>query len=203
MSLESWIAFCITETVLCFTPGPAVLLVVSFALRRGVRPSLGAASGIIAANTVYFALSAAGVAAVLLASRELFVAVKWTGASYLVWLGLRLILSSSDTTPHVSSDLMRRAFLRGFLVQGANPKAIAFFVALLPQFLDTGRPLAPQLVMLAASSVVIEFIALFSYAKAASGAGRMAGPRVVRWLERAGGALLIGAGARLAAVRPE
>ena len=203
MSLESWIAFCITETVLCFTPGPAVLLIVSVALRRGARPALGAATGVVAANTLYFALSATGVAALLLASRELFLAVKWAGAAYLVWLGLRMLLSRGEPTVHASGDTLRRSFLRGFLVQGANPKAIAFFVALLPQFLDPTRPLAPQVLLLGASSVVIEYAALFSYAVAASGAGRVAGPRVARSLERIGGALLVGAGARLATVRSD
>ena len=92
MSLEAWLAFCLTETVLCFTPGPAVLLVVSIALGGGLRPGLGASLGILAANTLYFAISATGVAAALVASRELFLLLKWVGAAYLVWLGLRLLV---------------------------------------------------------------------------------------------------------------
>ena len=72
MSWESWIAFCVTETVLCFTPGPAVLFVVSVAMAHGVRSGLVAALGILATNTLYFALSGTGVAAVIVTSRTFF-----------------------------------------------------------------------------------------------------------------------------------
>ena len=84
MTFEAWVAFCLTEAVLCLTPGPAVLLVVSVALGRGFRPGLQASLGILTANTLYFALSATGVAAVLLASSGLFTLLKWAGAAYLV-----------------------------------------------------------------------------------------------------------------------
>jgi homoserine/homoserine lactone efflux protein len=195
--------FCVTEAVLCVTPGPAVLLVVSLALPRGTRPGLGAAAGIVAANAAYFALSAAGIAALLVACSELVLVLKWCGAAYLAWLGLHLILKGGCGEPRTPERVVRRAFWRGLAVQGANPKAIAFFVALLPQFLDASRPLAPQLLLLGASSVVIEYAALFAYARAAANAGHFAGPRLVRLLERVGGALLIGAGARLAVASHE
>src|SRR5262245_18897696 len=148
MSLEAWAAFCLTETVLCFTPGPAVLYMVSVALARGFGPGIRAALGILSANAAYFALSAAGVGAALLASYELFLAIKWLGAGYLVWIGLRMLLQrrperppaaevpgarSEGAVPPAGAD---RAFVRGVLVQGANPKALVFFAALLPQFID-------------------------------------------------------------------
>jgi homoserine/homoserine lactone efflux protein len=203
MSLESWVVFCVTEAVLCVTPGPAVLLVVSLALRRGERPGLGAAAGIVAANAGYFALSAAGIAALLVASSELMLVLKWCGAAYLGWLGMHLILKGGCGAHRRPEQSMQRAFWRGLVVQGANPKAIAFFVALLPQFLDGSRPLAPQLLLLGASSVVIEYAALFAYVRAAANAGHIAGPRLVRLLERVGGGLLVGAGARLAVASHE
>lgn len=211
MSPETWAAFCVTEAVLCFTPGPAVLLVVSVALGRGFRPGLGASLGILSANTLYFALSATGVAAALVASRELFVALKVCGGAYLVWLGLRLILSAGSraTGPRCASEpaeraaLPGRSFLRGFVVQGANPKVLAFFVALLPQFIDPHAPLSAQVLVLGASSVTIELVALATYAWVAVHVGRVAGSRVVSILERLGGGLLVAAGARLATARPE
>lgn len=76
MNLQVWGAFAILELILCLTPGPAVLFVISTALLRGARPGLAGAAGIVAANSVYFALSALGIAAIVLASHEVFVALK-------------------------------------------------------------------------------------------------------------------------------
>jgi homoserine/homoserine lactone efflux protein len=203
MALEPWLAFCITETVLCFTPGPAVLLVVSFALARGRRAGLAAALGILAANSFYFAVSASGIAALLLASRELFLVLKWAGAAYLVWLGLRMLLSRGGEPAAAAPVRARRAFLRGVVVQGANPKALVFFAALLPQFVDPAASVPLQILVLGASSVAIELAALALYALGAARARRWAGARVAGGLQRVGGAFLVAAGARLAAVRSE
>ena len=203
MSLESWVAFCITETVLCFTPGPAVLLVVSIALGRGLRPSLGATLGILTANTLYFALSATGVAAALVASRELFLMLKWGGAVYLIWLGLQMLLSQKPAEVRARPVALTGTFFRGFVVQGANPKALIFFMALLPQFIDPSGSVATQVFVLGASSVVIELLALTLYSFGAVRARAVAGARVAGVLERVGGGLLVAAGARLAAVREE
>jgi homoserine/homoserine lactone efflux protein len=201
MSLEAWAAFCVTEAVLCFTPGPAVLLVVSIAAGRGFRPSVGAVFGILAANSLYFALSATGVVAVLIASRQTFLVLQWVGAVYLVWLGLRMLLSR-DSRKHDAAPIpVARSFFRGFIVQGANPKALVFFAALLPQFVDPSGSVPAQLLLLGVSSVLIEFAALGLYAFGAVRAGRIAGARVAGALQRVGGGLLVAAGARLAAVR--
>jgi len=203
MSFEAWLAFCVTETVLCFTPGPAVLLVVSVAIGRGFRASVGASLGILAANALYFALSATGIAAALVASRELFLVLKWVGAGYLIWLGLRMVLSRGPREVDTQPVILGRSFFRGFIVQGANPKALVFFIALLPQFIDPTAPVPGQLLVLGVSSVVIEFVALAVYAQGAVRAGRVVGARVAGTLERVGGGLLVAAGARLAAVRSE
>jgi homoserine/homoserine lactone efflux protein len=205
MSVETWLAFCATETVLCFTPGPAVLFVVSVALARGARPGVAAASGILTANVGYFALSATGIAAVIVASGRVFTVLRWVGAGYLVWVGLRMLLSR----PHARDERMdappaqpvQRAFLRALIVQGANPKALIFFVALLPQFIDASAPVGLQLLVLGASSTVIEFFVLLLYVAVASRAQRLAGARLAGPLERIGGGFLLAAGARLALLR--
>src|SRR5450631_297155 len=93
MTFPTWLLFCVTETVLCFIPGPAVLFVLATALRRGFPPASVAAAGILAGNAFYFALSATGIAAVIITSHRVFSALKWAGAAYLVWLGLRMLLA--------------------------------------------------------------------------------------------------------------
>jgi threonine/homoserine/homoserine lactone efflux protein len=203
VSFAAWLAFCVTETLLCLTPGPAVLFVVSVTLARGFRPGLVGSLGILAANTLYFALSATGIAAVILASSEIFTALKWAGAGYLVWMGLRMLFSRSTTAEAPTPQVVHHSFLRGFVVQGANPKALVFFVALLPQFIDASSPVAPQILLLGVSSVLIELVVLALYAALAVRARRLAGTRLSGPLERVGGGFLVAAGARLARVRSE
>src|ERR1700741_3224028 len=139
MTWQTWGLFMLTEIVLCLTPGPAVLFVVSQGLRYGGMRSLWANGGVLTANALYFVLSAAGLGAVLLASAELFLVVKWAGAAYLVYLGATTFFgrtgafaSDGDDPPAVSGP---RLLIRGFVLQAANPKALIFFTALLPQFI--------------------------------------------------------------------
>jgi homoserine/homoserine lactone efflux protein len=95
VSWEAWLLVTLTEAALCFTPGPAVLLVLSQGLARGTRASIFSNLGILAGNTFYFALSATGLGAVLLASSDLFSAVRWLGAAYLIWLGIAAVRGRS------------------------------------------------------------------------------------------------------------
>ena len=208
MTLQTWLLFCATETVLCFTPGPAVLLVISLSLARGARAGFAGSLGILAANAGYFVLSATSLGAVLLASWNLFVVIKWLGAAYLVWLGVHMILfpshSASTQDPSLGSRLRRgpATFWHGFITQAANPKALVFFTALLPQFITPPHGVAVQVAILGISSVLIEFVVLGLYVAACYRArGWAQNPRVAMPLQRAGGVLLVGAGARLAAIR--
>jgi homoserine/homoserine lactone efflux protein len=202
VSIETWLLFCATETVLCLTPGPAVLTVVSLALARGARQGVLGAAGVLTANALYFAASATGIAAVLVASWEVFFAIKWLGAAYLVWMGVRMLRARPQPAAATAPRRARRALGTGFLTQGANPKALLFFTALLPQFVDPAAPVAAQVAVLAASSIAIELVVLCGYALLAGRTRRLAdSPRFGLALQRGGGALLVGAGAGLAALR--
>src|SRR5215212_10449156 len=91
MSLSNLLFFAAMELVLCLTPGPAVLLIVSQAMKRGFKPSLSGALGILSGNAIYFALSAAGLGALLVASKTVFEGIKWIGAGYLIFMGAKMI----------------------------------------------------------------------------------------------------------------
>lgn len=95
MSLRLLLLFAITEFLLCLSPGPAVLLVISQAVKNGFHSSLKGAGGILAGNSIYFVLSALGLGALLMSSATLFQVIKWAGAAYLVLIGLRMLLSKT------------------------------------------------------------------------------------------------------------
>lgn len=205
MHWTTWWLFATTETVLCLTPGPAVLYVLSSALHGGARKSTASSAGILAATTIYFVLSATGVGALLLASYNLFFAVKWIGAAYLIILGLRALFGHSQVLAAEAVPVAKRPwrlFADGVVVQMSNPTALIFFTALLPQFLNPHSPVAPQVLILALTSVVIEFSVLTGYGIAAARASRLARqPRYATWTNRVAGGLLVGAGTGLASLR--
>jgi len=203
---QVWSAFFVIETVLCITPGPAVLFVLSQALTRGVGKTIWSIGGILASNTTYFILSATGVGAILLASYDLFFAIKWIGAAYLVWLGVGAFLGKSKTLSIRRADASPvsrpRLFLNGFVLQMSNPKALIFFTAFVPQFLNPHAAIVPQVAILAVTSVCIEFAVQLIYATLADRVSHLASqPRFARITDRVAGTLLIGAGIGMAAIR--
>ncbi len=206
MNPEVWLVFVLTETALCLTPGPAVLLVLSQGLTRGVSASLWSSLGILTGNSFYFVLSAAGLGAILLASHELFFAIKWLGAAYLVWLGLRTFFGRSPAFAISDGGApgrpAREVFVHGLVVQVANPGALVFFTALLPQFVDPSHSLATQVAILAATSVTIEFVVLAGYGGLAGRLSQVATrPRFATVTNRIAGVMLMTAGAGLATLR--
>ncbi|HEX3847054.1 MAG TPA: LysE family translocator [Steroidobacteraceae bacterium] len=201
MTFKTWLLFMIMETALSLSPGPAVFYVVSQGLRGAVRRSLPAAAGIISANAVYFTLSATSLGALIATSGTFFTVVKWVGAAYLVYLGVKSLLAArashdvplGDAAPAEGGD-RRRVYLGAITLQLANPKALLFFLALLPQFIDTAHAVAPQMLILAASSMLTEFCILVAYgwlahraAHASARFGVSAGMnRWLAWIEGAG-----------------
>jgi homoserine/homoserine lactone efflux protein len=205
MTWTTWALFALTEGALCLVPGPAVLLVVAQGLARGGRASIWVNLGILTGNTIYFALSATGLGAVLLASYDVFFAIKWLGAAYLVWLGISAFFGRASTLSVTAARERSRPLkmlTHGVVLQLANPKAILFFTAFLPQFIDPAEPLLPQFLILAVTSVVIEFFVLLAYGALAGRAAVAATrPELTRWINRVSGSLLVAAGIGMAALR--
>lgn len=206
MTWATWWLFLVTEFVLCLTPGPAVCLVLAKALSLGPRRSIASSLGILAANVTYFVLSATSLGAILVASSRLFFAIKWIGAAYLIYLGLRTLFGEAPVVaaaPEAASHAGNwRLFGDGFILQASNPKALVFFTALLPQFVNPGAPVALQIAILGVTSLVVEFFVLLGYGGLAGHASLYARqPQYASWTNRVAGLLLIGAGAGLATLR--
>ena len=207
MAFEVWLVFVVTEFLLSLVPGPAVLLVVGNGLRFGARRSNWNALGILFTNACYFALSALGLGALLLASRGVFTAVKWLGVLYLVYIGLHMIHEGNKGGEMaVSAPATHRTpwqhFVQGALLQAGNPKAILFFVALLPQFVSLETAVAPQFLILGLSSIIVEAFVLFCYGTIAERASQLLiHERAIRWQNWLSGVLLIVAAVGLALIQ--
>ena len=200
MDLKIWLLFIATTGLVCLTPGVAALLVVAQGISKGVRRSYWAIAGIALANAIYFALSATGLAALVVASHAVFSAVKWAGVAYLVYLGVRALFNRSSAltikpagTAPVSGP---RALSQGLMVELSNPKALLFFVALLPQFVDVHRPIWFQMLIFGLTTVVLDLGSYSFYAwLGAKSQGVAANRRWANAASRATGVVLIAAGA--------
>jgi threonine/homoserine/homoserine lactone efflux protein len=198
MTWEVWGAFVAASVVLLLIPGPTVLLVVSYALGRGWRVAAPVAAGVALGDLTAMTLSMLGVGALLAGSAALFAALKWIGAGYLIWLGIRLWRAGGTFEARARVDVTppARMLAHAWLVTTLNPKSIVFFVAFLPQFLDPAGGFWTQMAVFEATFVALAFANAFGYALAGARARRLAAsPRALRLANRVGGGALIAAGA--------
>lgn len=194
-----WIAFTLASAALVAIPGPTVMLVLSLSVREGRRGALPLTLGVAAGDLVAMSAVMAGLGALVMASATLFTTLKLIGAAYLVWLGLRMILSRSPA-PALPTKAPS-AFRDAFWVTALNPKSIAFFLAFTPQFLDPARAYAPQAAILTATFVALGALNAAIYATLAGRLATLLRGGASRWMERAGGAVLIAMGALTALTR--
>lgn len=205
MALDHWLAFVAASSVLLAIPGPTVLLVISYALGHGRRSASSTVAGVALGDFTAMTASLAGLGALLATSAALFATLKWIGAAYLIYLGAKLWrapVARADAAVDTRMERPGRIFLHAYAVTALNPKSIVFFIAFLPQFLDSTRPLLPQFVIFEASFLTLATLNALGYALLASAARRtIRKSGVQRAVNRTGGTLLIGAGALAVAWR--
>jgi threonine/homoserine/homoserine lactone efflux protein len=193
-------------TVLMLTPGPDMLFVLASGIRGGSRAGFVAAVGVAAGETVHLLAAAAGLAAVFQAAPALYHLVRFAGAAYLLWLGVRALRARGGGVAEGRNGAVgtRRAFWRGALTNVLNPKMALFTLALLPQFVDPSRGQVPaQLLVLGACFVALEIVVDGTVGLAAGRVRRVLvrRPRAARGVEVASGSFLLGLGAKLALTR--
>ncbi|BFM51307.1 LysE family translocator [Marinomonas sp. THO17] len=199
MSYFVFVCFCLVAT---FTPGPAVLLVVKNSAKFGFKKALLGISGNVAAVMTLAILSVIGLSAVILASESAFVIMKLLGGGYLIYLGLNawrsknhFVVISSEKKPLVSS---RTLFIEAYVTGISNPKALAFYTAVFPQFISLQESAFAQFSLLALTFAICSFVALSAYAWfALLGSKHLAKEVVVTWFHRLTGGLFIGFGSAL------
>lgn len=205
MSFETWAAFAVASAIMLAIPGPTILLVVSYALSHGRRVASATVAGVALGDFTAMTASMLGVGALLATSAALFTALKWVGAAYLVYLGIKLWRApvGDGAIPQAEKETnARRIFLHAYVVTALNPKSIIFFVAFLPQFLDPAAPALTQMVVFETTFVILATLNAAAYALLASMArGAIRKPSVQRIVNRTGGSLLIGAGMLAAGFR--
>ena len=194
-------AFAAAVTVFLLIPGPGNLALITSTGKGGWRAGLACCLGVMAADQVLMWLAVAGVAAVLAAYPAAFHAVQWVGAAYLAWLGYKLLTARPGDAPAI--DIQPRQYFRqGALITLMNPKAIVFYMAFFPMFVDPARHQgAITFGVMAATVAAITFIySVIVVMLTTVLAERLrANPAVVKWLEKTAGVFLIGFGLKLAA----
>jgi threonine/homoserine/homoserine lactone efflux protein len=188
-------AFLGVMAVMAATPGPANLFSVANGVKRGPAGALAGVLGMNAATLVWFGAAALGLGALVTAFPAAFRMVSIGGALYVAWLGvnaLRGVFATAADPESATVRLGRSAVIDGFMVQIANPKAVLFFTAVLPPFLDVNRPAAPQLALFALATIGMDVITMSAYGLGGAAlARRMAEPRFRRGFGLLTGVLLL------------
>ncbi len=204
MTWELYSAYLVATLIVLAIPGPTIMLVVSYALAQGRRTALASVTGVALGDATAATLSLAGLGAVLATSAALFTVLKWVGAAYLIWLGWKMWRTSPAPLQTVATATRdsRTILLHAWIVTALNPKGIAFFIAFLPHFIAPGAPVAPQLVLMGVTFVVLAIVNAGLYALAAAAVReKINRPSTLKAIHRLGGSVLIMAGVLTAAMR--
>lgn len=190
-----YLAFLSVMAVMAITPGPANLFAIATGMQKGKAAALVGVAGMNTGTLTWFAAAALGLGALIVAFPQVFHILTFVGAAYVVWLGVKSIISGAKNEagpPVITIRPGRSAFADGFMVQVANPKAVLFFTAVLPPFLDVTKPVAAQLAMFAAATIGMDVIAMSAYGLGGAALSeKMSQPKFRRYFSWFVGALLI------------
>ena len=193
MTIETWLAFVAATFILLLAPGPTVLLILSYAISQGRRVALATVAGVALGDLIAMSAYLAGLGALILASAELFEALKWIGAAYLIFMGVKLFPSASAAGNEAQAPAPAGSvFSHAATVTALNPKSIVFFIAFVPQFVSPATPLTPQFIILIQTFVCLAALNALTYALLANRLrNKISRPSGKAWLSRMGGGTLV------------
>ncbi|MEE2599370.1 MAG: LysE family translocator [SAR324 cluster bacterium] len=198
MPFETWLTYTFITTTFLLIPGPTLLLVISYSFLRGRSALMALVVGVGLGDLTAMILSFLGVGFLLESVAAAFYFLKWLGAAYFFWLGINMWLSCDDAieiSEKGKQQDFREIFRNAYVTTALNPKSIIFFLAFMPQFIESEIPFALQAVVLGTIFFLLAIIIVISYAILASFLGRQLRLTAIqRWTKRIGGGLLIGAG---------
>ncbi|QBF33349.1 LysE family translocator [Thalassococcus sp. S3] len=196
MSVEVWLTYLIAVLAFMVTPGPSHLLMLSNSMAHGFQRSLATAAGDLTANALQMIAAGLGLAAILIASQGALTIVKWLGVAYLLWMGIRMWRQADHTNARAdaaSSASLKTLWYQGFLTSAANPKAVVFFAALFPQFIESEQSFWPQFLILSVTYLIVDGAFLSGYGVGASWIASKLRASAAAMVHRIGSAFLIGA----------
>ncbi|MBU2708806.1 LysE family translocator [Zooshikella marina] len=203
MSIEVWISFIAASMVLCFSPGPTVFLVMGQALEFGKKSVTPLVVGTLSGDVVAMSFSFVGMGALLATSAILFNILKWAGALYLLYLGIKAFRTKISVA-HIEQKQIKKSsvYLNALLVTALNPKGIIFFMAFFPLFINSSAPVLPQMLILAVSFLGISTLSVTFYATF-SGVlrNRVSSVKFQNAFNKVSGGMLVGAGAITATIQ--
>ena len=202
---DTLMLFLATTFVVVLSPGPAAIAVTTESASNGFKRSFLVILGIATANVVFFVLSATGIAALLVASHTLFFVIKWIGVGYLLYLGFSTIFSHAGPLSINPSNNKKgsgyKVFFKGFILELSNPKALLYFSALLPQFINISNPIFPQLALLCLITLILDLFCYSLYGYLGFKSNNIGiKPAMIKFINRSAGGMLIFAGITMASV---
>ena len=202
MPLENWLAYTFVTATFLLIPGPTILLVISYSLIRGRQAVFALLLGVGLGDIVAMILSFIGVGLLLQTVTIAFQFLKWIGAAYLIWLGTKMWRSASESmelSAITDKKVWHAIMANAFVITALNPKSIVFFLAFLPQFINSEKPFITQSLILGSTFLVLAIISVLFYSMLASFTGQQMQLSLIhRWTNRIGGSFLIGAGGMIA-----
>jgi homoserine/homoserine lactone efflux protein len=201
MNIELYLFFLVTTLMLILVPGPAAITVARQGAANHSKLTFLAVLGVASADAIFFILSATGIASLIVASNVVFSIIKWVGVVYLVFLGMSAIFSKAGA---IKIDVQKsqispaKAFSQGLVIQLANPKALMYFSALLPQFIDPNEPIIFQMFLMGLTCFLADLLVYSVFGRmGAQLAKKQVKPWIVSFINKAAGITLIAVGVKM------